>query len=481
MSQAIATQEAGQGTAASKVVALPKAPAKPSPRHREEIEFLPAALEIMERPPSPTVRIFSGTIMLFTVLALAWSWFGQVDVVAVAQGRIVPSGRTKTIQPMEIGVVRAIHVQDGQTVRAGDPLIELDPTTVTADRNRLETELLSARTEVARLRAALTPDSGAPGSDPSSAFAPPAEAPTALVRMHAQLLLSQLAEQRAKLAAFDRELARKEADRAAVNQAITKLTITMPLIRERADALRTLSAQGTTSRFQYLALQQDLVEHEQELLVQKTRLTESEAAIASVGEQRRQAEAEFARTLYTQLAEAERRVSDTAQDLAKAEQRVGLQRLTAPVNGTVQQLAIHTVGGVVTPAQPLMVIVPEDSQLEVQASILNKDIGFVQVGQPAAIKVDTFSFTKYGLIPGHVASVSGDVVQQKEEDPAKQQGPVYAARVALEKTSLDVDGRSTALSPGMAVTVEIKTSQRRIIDYLLSPISRRSQEAFHER
>lgn len=473
MSQAAATQIATQGGNSPKVVALPR---KPAPRHREEIEFLPAALEIMERPPSPTVRIFSIAIMLFVVLAIAWSWFGQVDVVAVAQGRIVPSGRTKTVQPMEIGVVRAIHVQDGQTVKAGDLLVELDPTGVTADRDRLGAEWLSARTEVARLRAALTVT-----GDPLAAFAPPADAPAALTRMHAQLLASQIAEQRAKLAAADRELARKEADRAAVNQAITKLTITLPLIRERADALRTLSAQGTTSRFQFLALQQDLVEHEQELLVQKTRLTESEAAIAAVTEQRRQTEAEFARALYTQLADAERRAADSEQNLAKAEQRVGLQRLTAPVNGTVQQLAIHTVGGVVTPAQPLMVIVPEDSQLEVEASILNRDIGFVQAGQPAAIKVDTFSFTKYGLIPGHVASVSGDVVQQKEDETAKQQGPVYAARVALEKTSLDVDGRNTPLSPGMAVTVEIKTSQRRIIDYLLSPISRRGQEAFHER
>lgn len=449
------------------------APERRPLRRAEEIDFLPAALEVLERPPSPTARVFTLLIMLLFAIALAWSWFGQVDVVAVAQGRVVPSGRTKTIQPMEIGVVRAIHVEDGQAVRAGDVLIELDPTAAAAERDRLAAELLAARMDVARLTAAL----GA--GDPLAAFAPPPEAPPALVQSHRQLLISQMAERNAKLAAYGRELARREADRAAVQQAITKLDITIPLIRERAEALRVLSAQGTTSRFQYLALQQDLVEHEQELLVQRTRLNEAEAAIAAASEQSRQAEAEFRRTLYTELTAAERRVSSGAQELAKAEQRVTLQRLTAPVNGTVQQLAVHTVGGVVTPAQPLMIIVPEDSRLEVEAFVLNRDIGFVQAGQAAAIKVDTFTFTRYGLVPGRVASVSGDVV--KRDDDASKQEPAYAARIALERTSLDVDGRATPLSPGMAVTVEIKTSQRRILDYLLSPISRHVQEAFHER
>jgi len=455
-------------------------------RRGAEIDFLPAALEILERPPSPTARRFSAAIMGFFALALAWSWFGHVDMVAVAQGRIVPSGRTKTIQPMEIALVRAIHVEDGTAVKAGDLLIELDTTAAAAERDRLAAELLAARTEVARLTAALG------DSDPPAAFAPPPGAPPALAQMHRQLLASQIAEQNAKLAALDREMARRAADQATVVQTQAKLTATLPLIRERAEALRVLSAQGTTSRFQYLALQQDLVEHEQDLLVQKSRLAEAEAAMAAIAEQRRQTEAEFRRTRYTELAAAEQKAADLTQELAKAEQRLAQQRLTAPVDGTVQQLAIHTVGGVVTPAQPLLVIVPEDSRLEVEAFVLNKDIGFIEAGQRAEVKVDTFAFTRYGLVPGRVVSVSGDVVQREGQggqgqgqdasrQPGGEPGTVYAARIALERTGLDVDGRITNLSPGMAVTAEIKTGRRRILDYLLSPLARHLHEALRER
>lgn len=441
----------------------------------------------MERPPSPTARTFSAVIMLAFAAAAAWAWFGEVDVVAVAQGRVVPSGRTKTIQPMEAGVVRAIRVEDGQLVKAGAVLIELDSTETTADRDRLASDLAAARVEAARLRAALEAEKG--DADAVRGFVPPAGLSPALVQMQRQLLTSQIAEQRAKLASIDREQARREADRATVVQTVNKLTVTLPLIRERTEALRSLSAQGTTSRFQYLQLQQDLVGQEQELLVQKIRLTEADASLAANAEQRHQTEAEFRRALYTDLAEAERKATSLEHDLAKAEQRVSLQRLTAPVDGYVQQLAVHTVGGVVTSAQPLLVIVPEDSRLEVEAFVQNKDIGFLEAGQVAEVKVDTFSFTKYGLIPGRVASLSSDAVQPPSNDKpadkngakAPEAGSVYSARIALDRDTLDVDGRATRLAPGMTVTAEIKTGRRRIADYLLSPLSRRAQEAMHER
>ena len=463
----------------------PRPPTRPQKRRRDEMDFLPDALEILERPPSPTARTFTAVIMLAFTAACAWAWFGHVDVVAVAQGRVVPSGRTKTVQPMQTGVVRTIAVEDGQLVKAGQTLIELDPTEATADRDRIRSDLSAAKAEAARLRAALEVVNG----NPDAVFAPPAGLSAELARMQSQLLASQIAEQRAKLAALDREQARREADRATVVQTIAKLNATLPLIRERAEALFDLSKRGTSSRFQYLQLQQDLVGQEQELLVQKIKLTEADASIAATAEQRRQTEAEFRRQLYTGLAEAERKAASLEQELAKADQQVDLLRLTAPVDGYVQQLAIHTVGGVVTTAQPLMVIVPEDSRLEVEAFIPNKDIGFVQTGQVAEVKVEAFSFTKYGLIPGRVASLSSDAVQQQQADKgtdksaakAPEAGAVYAARIALDRDTLEVDGKETRLQPGMTVSAEVKTGRRRIADYLLSPLSRSAQEAMHER
>lgn len=152
-----------------------------------------------------------------------------------------------------------------------------------------------------------------------------------------------------------------------------------------------------------------------------------------------------------------------------------MPRLAAPVDGIVQQLAIHTIGGVVTPAQPLMVIVPESQKLEIEAMVLNKDIGFVSANQPAEIKLEAFPFTKYGIIDGTVSQVSSDAIQDEK------QGLVYAARIAMTQSSINVDGKQVNLSPGMAVTTEIKTGKRRIIEYLLGPVLQYRQESLRER
>src|SRR6185369_1612 len=195
------------------------------------------------------------------------------------------------------------------------------------------------------------------------------------------------------------------------------------------------------------------------------------------------------------LTKAEQKASGLAQDLIKAEQKTNLQRLTAPVDGAVQQLAIHTVGGVVTPAQALLMVVPSDSRLEIEALVSNRDIGFVHAGQPAEIKVDTFNFTRYGLLDGEVLGVSQDAIvrERPQERPdergrgaandssePKGQELNYSARISLSQTRMLIDDRVVNLSPGMAVTVEIKTGSRRILSYLLSPLLRYRQEVLRE-
>lgn len=437
-------------------------------RRRDELEFLPAAVEIIESPASPAGRAMAWTVMGFFALAIVWASIGTIDVVAVAQGKIVSTGRSKVVQPLETGIVRAIHVTDGKAVKAGDVLIEFDPTQATADRERLSAELASTRVEAARLRASLA-------DDPDRAFVPPAGADGAVVAMHRALLVSQVAEHRARLAGIDDEIARRRSDRNAIQATVNKFERTIPLVRERASARMTLAEKGYSSRLQALEVQQQLVEQEQELAVARHRQEEIRSAIAALDQQRQQIIAEYRKTAFVTLSETEKRIAGRAQEVLKADQRRDLQTLTAPIDGVVQQLAVYTVGGVVTPAQPLMVIAPRNDPLEIEAMILNRDIGFVEVGQPVEIKLETFLFTKYGVIHGHVISVSRDAVQDEK------QGLVYPARIALERTSVDVGGRTTALGAGMAVTAEIKTDTRRLIEYLLSPILRYRSESLRER
>jgi hemolysin D len=465
-------------------------PSTRSRREQDERAFLPAALEIVETPPSPTGHAIGATIVALFCLALTWATFGHVDIVASASGKIVPSGRVKLIQPFETGVVRAIDVRDGQSVKAGDVLIELDPTMTIADREHIRSDLIAAQLDVARLRAALS-DS----DNPEDVFQPPAGASPDLIAMERQFLTQQTDEFRAKLASLDRQRAQKEAERDTIAATIEKLEASNPLIKERVDIRKYLADKELGSKISYLEIFQLLTENEQDHAIQTSRLAEANAALAAIIDSRTEVAAEFHRKLLEELAEAERKAADLSNDLAKADQRIKFQKLTAPVDGVVQQLSVHTVGGVVTPAQQLAVVVPSDAVLEVEAMISNRDIGFVHPGQDAQIKVDTFNFTRYGLLHGRVLSVSPDsIVRDVPPDKAKDnkgdadtssepqgQELSYVARISLDRTQIKVGDTLANLSSGMAVTVEVRTGSRAVITYLLSPLLRYAHDGMRER
>jgi hemolysin D len=314
--------------------------------------------------------------------------------------------------------------------------------------------------------------------------------------MQRQFLVKQTEEYRAKFASLDRQRAQKEAERDTIAALIGKLEADEPIIKERVDIRKGLLDKALGSRLTYLETLQLLTENEKDTAVQKSRLSEANAALAAVIETRAQAVAEFHRKLFDDLAEAERKAAGLIGDLVKAEQRTKLQALTAPVDGVVQQLSVHTVGGVVTPAQQLAVVVPSDAVLEIEAMVPNRDIGFVHVSQDVLIKVDAFNFTRYGLLHGRVVSVSQDAIARdvppdKTKDNAigaestssepKGQELSYAVRASLDRTQIQVDDMLANLSPGMAVTVEIKTGSRAVISYLLSPLLRHAHDSMHER
>lgn len=456
-----------------------------------ETEFLPAALEIVETPPSPLGRIISKTIIYFFIFAFLWACIGSVDIITTAPGKIVSAGRTKVIQPLESGVVRSIHVQDGQAVKEGDVLIEIDSTINEAERDRLQKEYIEAALSAARLKSALNLDANA------TQFVAPEGASEQQVETQRNLLMNQIQEIRAKLDGLDQQIAQQRGNLSAVHANVNKITQSLPYLKKRADARRYLVDQGYGSKLDYLATQQDYVEHQQELQVQQGRLAEATATVASLEQQRKQAEAEYQHKNLDELTQTEQKASSLHQQLLQAAEKFRLQTLEAPVDGTVQQLAVHTEGGVVTPAQMLMSIVPIDSHVEIEAMISNRDIGFIRPGQDAAIKVDTFNFTQYGLLKGRVLTVSQDaIVREKpsnksgdkqqvgaENDSSEPSGQelVYATRIALDQTQMAVDDRMVNLTAGMAITAEIKTGSRHIISYLLSPVKKHLHQALRER
>lgn len=440
-----------------------------------QYEFLPAALEVCETPPSPIGRAMAWSIVaLFTVAAI-WACIGKVDIVAIAQGKIIPGHRTKVIQPLEIGTIEAIQVWDGQVVKQGDVLIDMDTTSTEADEKHIGQEYAVARADLARTSALVAAMQDKAGLDSNLRPHWPDRISPDVLEPQKQLLKSQWREYRARIAALDNEQERQQAELAGTDEVIKKLEGTLPLIAERTEALKKVADQKLAPRQDYLAMEQQRIEQIQDLAAERQHRKEILAALESNRQDHRSYEAESLNKVLTDLADAKRRSQALEQEEIKATQRARLQHLTAPVDGVVQQLAVHTIGGVVTPAQRLMVIVPLEDKVEIEAAIENKDIGFVHEGQPARVKVDAFPFTKYGTLDAELLNVSNDAIQDEKR------GLLFTARVLLKQSAIRVEDKLINLSPGMVVTVEVKTGQRYLIEYILSPLMQYVDESLRER
>jgi len=456
---------------------------------RDTLAFLPAALEIVERPPSPIGRSIAIAIIFMFSLALTWAYFSKTDIIATARGHIVPVGDVKIIQPLETGIVRAVLVKDGQRVRAGDLLVELDPRINRVEQERLRSDLTAEELTIARLRAAL-----GGGGNAVANFRPPPDADPHLVEMQRNFLISELAQHYAKLAALEDQLHQKQAEVAHASATIAKLEATIPITKQILQIRKDLVAKGYVSTLTYLETLQSLIESESDLRIQKAKMGEVKAAYSTSSDMLFEAESEYRSQLFAELAEAQRKAADLQHELKGVMEKARFLRLTSPVDGVVQQLAVHTIGGVVTSAERLLVVVPNDAKLEVEAMLPNRDIGFVHSGQNAEIKLDTFDFTRYGVLHGTVTRVSPDAVPEaqptkgtdlspatKEESSGSDKQTNYLIKIALDETSMTINHKVVGLRPGMAATVDIKTGSHSVLSYLLSPLLRYGHESLHER
>ena len=409
----------------------------------DEAEFLPAALALQARPVSPAGRWVARIVMLLVVVALGWSIFGRIDIVVDAHGRIVPSSRTKTITSMEVGVVRAVLVSDGQPVKAGDRLIELDTRSSDSERDKAVGDQQSAQIQVARSRALLSSlDTGS----------------TPLLSAMPGIPAARAADARRQL---DDQWRDYQAKHARLDQDIARYADALPLAAQRAKDYEALARDHDVSQHAWS-------EKEQARIDLEGQLRDARGEQASLT-------AETRKTAQEALYDAQRLLGDAAQDALRAQVHTDLLALDSPVDGTVQNLSVHTVGAAVPAAQPLMEIVPREGPVEIDAMLDNKDVGFVVEGQPAQVKIDAFSYSKYGTVPAHVSHVSRDAVQDDKKNW------LYDVTIVLDRTTLPVEGKNVHLTPGMTASVDILTGNRRVIEYVLSPLVEHAKESLRER
>jgi hemolysin D len=464
---------------------------------RDDREFLPAALAILETPPSPVRIALIWVICLLATVALGWSYFGRIDIIAVAQGKVQPTGRVKTIQPLETGRVVALHVENGQHVQAGETLVELDASEALADELASESALKAFTAESLRRRASITA-AEAPPPFKTPIVAWPKEIPAAIREREERVLRGDLAQLNIAIQSFEAQISQKKEEVHRLEATIRAEQELIATLEQRVAMRKNLLARGSAPRAAVIDAMETLQAQQTTLATQRGQLIESRASVTVLEKELRKAIDTFLADNNQKLAEAERQIDDLRQKHSKAHVKTGHMVLTSPISGTVLGLSVTTKHQVLTASEELMRIVPDDAGLEIECYVQNKDIGFIKAGQAAVVKVESFPFTRYGTLDAHVTRVARDAIpepdaQNIEGNPSRPpksnsfagaqrtQNLVFPVTLKTDRNSMNIDGVDLPLSPGMAVAVEIKTGKRRILEFLFSPLVETASRAMKER
>jgi hemolysin D len=463
---------------------------------RHDNEFLPAAIEILETPPSPVQISFLVTICTVTALALAWSFVGRIDVVAIAQGKIQPTGRVKLVQALETGKVREVFVANGAKAAEGQTVIVLDDTEARAEEMSLAGTLASYRAEIDRRAAAIEGAQGTELAAPKVDW--PKDLPAQIVAREQRILAGDLALLRASIEDLHAQRRQKEAERDRLTVTIASQEELLKIEDKRVQLRTGLESQGLGTKLALFDALETLQNQRPSMVNQQGQLLGAIAALDVLDHDKAKAINTFIAENSQKLGEAQRQAAETAQKLAKAQAKTQHMTLQAPVSGTVQAVSITSIGQVVMPGEEVMRIVPDGVSFEIECYMPNKDIGFIKAGQEAVVKIESFPFTRYGTLRAYVKRVGIEAIpepdaQQQEANPAKasksalaaggqrMQNLVFPVTLSLEKMIIDADGVEIPVSNGMAVSVEVKTGSRRVIDYVLSPLAEVASKAMKER
>ena len=454
-----------------------------------EREFLPAALEIVETPPAPLGRFVTYTICIFVIFILIWAYYGRVDIVAVAPGKFVTASRTQIIQAPEIGVVKEIYIKRDQLVKKDDALIQLDTTAIISELEKAKTDYQLSILDVKRL------DTFILNKDYDISEFKDFD-PIYLSNAKSQLL-SQKKERDGKVNALEEAKKQKIAELKLAEDTLVKLETLLPIIEQKYEIRRKGAESEYGSKLLSLEALQQLMETKSEIILSRSRIDAAYFAIKSLDQQIEQTQSELIKNAYSDLTRANAQVNAALEIIRKSQKRLDIFTIRSPIDGVIAQLNLNTIGGVVTPAQQLLTIVPDNEDLEIECVLQNKDAGFVVPNQDVEIKVDAYPFTRYGLLKGYVYSISADsdikpqpsdlnsVGTERKVDLSQgiegSEQSLYRVKVKLLTKELNVEGKTAKLTSGMSLKAEIKTGNRTILSFLMSPVSEYIHQSLRER
>jgi hemolysin D len=465
--------------------------------HRDDHAFLPADLEILETPPSPVRMSMIVWIGVMVACTLIWSWFGHIDIVATAQGKIAPTGQTKVIQPLEAGKVAAIHVENGQHVKSGAVLIEMEPDDAKAEETGASSALTSWRAEALRRRAEI--DTASHGDIRTTTIDWPADIAASFRQREEKVLTGDLSQLQAAIGGLDAQIQQKTIERDHLDATILAENKLIETLGDRVKMRQILFDKGLGAKTLLLDSQEALQTQQTTLQSQTGQRAQADANLSVLAQERQKTLAAFVADAGQKLSDVQRQIDDFQQRLVKAQLKSGRLALTSPIDGVVMGLSVTTIGQVIGGGEDVMRIVPDGAALQIEAYLANTDVGFVTNEQKAVVKVDAFPFTRYGTINATVKHIALDAIpepdaQNTEADATKSnknakmfagaqrtQNLVFPITLTPDKTTMNVNARTVPLTPGMSVSIEITTGSRRILEYLFSPVVETFSESMKER
>lgn len=433
-------------------------------------QFKPSIVEVQDSPASPFGRAVAWILCLIIFIAILWSCMANIDIIAVSQGKIVPVGNTKIIQSNIDGTIKSIKVKDGSYVKKGDILIELDTESLSADLNSLIKQFEAESVKLRRSNSMLL------YIDKGLIEKPKYEDLKSINNEMQQLLfIEEYKDLESSLNMLQDSLNQKNHELNNINKNIEHYTKTLDMMKDRSRRIKILLDKDMASKMEYMEFEEKQIREQNELDNLNSKKNQTLSIINEIKEKIIFTKIENKKKHLLQVEESFNLINRINEEIQKNKVVTKYSNIKAPVSGIVQELKFHTVGGVIEMAQEVLKIVEENSDIEVEAFILGKDIGFIKKGLPVAVKIDSFLFTKYGVVDGIVENISEDAISDEKL------GLIYKTKVRLLEKEINVDGKKIKLSYGMGVTAEIKTGTRKVIEFFLSPITKAANESIRER
>lgn len=434
------------------------------------------------KPASPTIRLTTWTIIILFAVIVSGSYFARVEIVARGQGKVIPGNRVQVVQPQVDGKIASIRVREGDLVKSGQPLVDMDSVAARNSIERVDAEIERQTVDAAIARSLTEALSSGDPSDSNfiergqTAFRRLSSSPTSKVPGSEALITSTLTALRDQIAHIDAQLFRVDRARQAQQARLEKGRADQAVAQKRFASADTLRQKGAISEFEYLGRLREINSIDADVAIAERELDGLAAEATATTKQRASSVSSAQATYRKQLNDAEIALLALRSDRTVALTQLRNLSLSAPIEGRVEHLTIFTVGGFIEAGDRLLTIVPSNDTIEIESYFDNRDIGFLVPGQSAFVKFDAFPAERYGVIKGRVTQVGAD--SRGDVVPGQW---VYAARIALDQNSIRVADSQIPFVTGMTATIDVVTGERRLISYFFEPVFKALQDSFGER